>query len=267
MFDLHTHHDRCGHARGTLRDYVRAAIDSGLHTIGFSDHTPFFAEDGDAHKPWVAMSRAEFPRYINEAMRLREEYRNQISILIAVESDFFPQHLGAYRAELGRHPFDYVIGSVHVLDGVDLFRADRWDGATPDDLESAKRRYCDMVVQSARCGLFDVLGHVDVIRARCPQMADIAPDATEKMIRAIAQADVVMEVNTSGKTKDCGGWYPAADALAMAAHYRVKVTYGSDAHDPERIGDDHENVRATLPDLGFREWHLFERGRRIRLPL
>lgn len=38
-FDLHTHHERCGHAVGTIRDYIEAAIHSELDVIGISDRT------------------------------------------------------------------------------------------------------------------------------------------------------------------------------------------------------------------------------------
>ncbi|CAM5501324.1 putative histidinol-phosphatase [Streptomyces xanthochromogenes] len=267
MFDLHTHHERCGHAQGTLRDYVRAAIDAGLHTLGFSDHSPFFAEPEDHHRPWVAMARSEFPRYVAEARRLREEYADRIRILIGVESDFFPEHAGLYREALARHDFDYVIGSVHVMDGVDLFRPERWAGATEDDLLRAKEQYCDLVAQSASSGLFDILGHIDVVKAACPDMSSIATPATERMLRTIADADVVIEVNTSGRTKACGGWYPDLAVLEMAAHYGVKVTFGSDAHVPERVAEDQAEVRRTLRDLGYRHWYLFEQRRRIAVPL
>ena len=58
-------------------------------------------------------------------------------------------------------------------------------------------------------------------------------------------------MNTSGKTKDCGGWYPADDILERALFYNVKVTFGSDAHTPERIGDDFERVQKRLKEIGF----------------
>jgi histidinol-phosphatase (PHP family) len=250
-----------------MRDYVRAAIDGGLHTLGFSDHSPFFAEPEDHHRPWVSMAKSEFPRYVAEAEQLRKEFADRIRILVGVEADFYPEHVDLYRETLRRHDFDYVIGSVHVLDGVDLFRPERWQDATFDDLKRAKERYCDLVAQSARSGLFDVLGHVDVVKAACPTMTSIATPATERMVRTIADADVVVEVNTSGKTKECGGWYPELGILEMAAHYGVKLTFGSDAHDPERVGDEHAEVRRTLRDLGFRHWYVFERRRRIALPL
>ncbi|MFI7110331.1 histidinol-phosphatase [Nonomuraea sp. NPDC050227] len=267
MFDLHTHHDRCGHASGGLREYLDAAIDNGLHIIGLSDHSPFFCEPEEHHKPGVAMAKDEFPRYIAEAMRLREEYRGRIEVLVGVESDFFPEHAAVYRAVFDQYPLDYVIGSVHVMDGVDLFRRERWMGADQVALKAAREKYCDLVAQSARTRMFDVLGHIDVVKAACPEIMQVATGAVDRMMRDIADADAVIEVNTSGKTKDCGGWYPSIDLLERARRYGVKITFGSDAHDPSRVGDEHEAVRETLRELGFRHWYVFTQRRRVSLPL
>ena len=46
-FDLHTHHERCGHAIGTIEDYVKQAIQYGLQYIGISDHSPYFHSEED----------------------------------------------------------------------------------------------------------------------------------------------------------------------------------------------------------------------------
>ena len=37
----HTHTSRCGHAVGTDEEYVQAAIQGGLTTLGFSDHAAY----------------------------------------------------------------------------------------------------------------------------------------------------------------------------------------------------------------------------------
>lgn len=50
-FDLHTHHFRCGHADGNIRDYIEAGIQSGLQVIGISDHTPYFGSDEEQAFP------------------------------------------------------------------------------------------------------------------------------------------------------------------------------------------------------------------------
>ena len=267
MFDLHTHHDRCGHARGGIRSYIEAAIAEGLHTIGLSDHSPFFAELAERPQPGRAMAKSEFENYLAEAHQLKREYAGRIEVLVGVESDFFPEHAAMYRDIYARSSLDYVIGSVHVLDGINLFRRERWRGFDRTELKAARERYCDLVGRSARSGLFDVLGHIDAIKAVCPEIAGIATPAVDQMLREIAAADVVMEINTSGKTKDCGGWYPSPDILEQASRYGVKVTFGSDAHDPARVGEEHQEVREQLRQLGFGEWYVFNDRRRIGLPL
>lgn len=264
MFDLHTHHDRCGHAVGSLREMIEAAIDAGLDTIGVSDHSPFFGEPVDHFKPWVAMAKSEFPRYIAEALALRDEFRDRITVLVGVESDFFDEHVELYRRIFQGYPLDYIIGSVHVLGDTDIFDPARWDGA---DLVAEKEKYCAAVGRSARCGAFDILGHVDAIKGNRPEIADIQTPAVDKMLRDIADADVVMEINTSGRTKPVGGWYPSPDVLARAAFYGVKVTFGSDAHRPDRVGEDFEAVRRHLRELGYRHWHVFRARRREQRPL
>lgn len=267
IFDLHTHHQRCGHARGALREYVEAAIDAGLDIIGLSDHTPQFGDPRDHPLPGVSMAKSQFDGYLAEAFALREEFRGRIEVLVAVESDYYPEHEARYREILSAYQLDYVIGSVHVLDGIDLFRPDRWVGLDDRELRGARERYCDMVARSAGTKIFDVLGHIDVIKAVCPRIAEIDTPAVDRMVQEIARADVVVEINTSGKTKECGGWYPSYEILERARRYGVKVTFGSDAHDPERVGDEHEEVRALLRELGYREWFAFRDRQRIAFAL
>lgn len=58
-FDLHTHHFRCGHADGNIRDYVEAALEAGLQVIGISDHTPILARKRTGRfraSPWANRS-------------------------------------------------------------------------------------------------------------------------------------------------------------------------------------------------------------------
>src|SRR3954454_23217203 len=89
-FDLHTHHERCGHARGKIRDYIDAAIERGLSVIGIADHSPYFSSDQDQLHPHIAMAKSMFPEYVNEVLQLKQAYSDKIEVLLGVESDFFP---------------------------------------------------------------------------------------------------------------------------------------------------------------------------------
>ncbi|MBJ8030415.1 histidinol-phosphatase [Bacillus cereus group sp. N21] len=266
-FDMHTHHNRCGHAIGSIREYIEEAIKNKLDIIGISDHSPFFGESQDQYKPWVAMAKSEFSHYINEVLELKREYQDKINVLVGVESDFFPEHAQLYRNLYKKYPLDYIIGSVHVSNGIDLFNRERWYNISQEQVLYEKEIYYDLIQQSARSGMFDILGHIDALKGFYPSFSDIKTKTIDQTLQVIAECDVVIEVNTSGKTKDCGGWYPADDILERALYYGVKVTFGSDAHHPTRVADDWELVRKFLKELGYNEWFIFLERKRKRIKL
>lgn len=266
-FDLHTHHHRCGHAIGTIEDYVKQAIEYGLHYIGISDHSPYFYSDEDQLYPTIAMAKSEFVPYIEEVLRLKEAYKDKIHVLLGVESDFFPNHVNIYRDQYLLHPFDYIIGSVHYVQDVNIFKKDRWDGLSTEQQIKVKEEYYTLIQQSAKSGLFQILGHIDAMKGFYLAFSDIKTDIIEQTLKIISDSDVAIEINTSGKTKDCGGWYPADDILERALYYNVKVTFGSDSHKPERICDDFDLVRKRLKEIGFKEWAYFVEKKRVMTSL
>ncbi len=256
-FDLHTHHDRCGHAQGKIEDYIKAAIDNGLQFIGISDHSPFFYSEEDQPFPGIAMAQSEFVNYIKEVQRLKEKYEGKIHVLLGVESDFFPNHIEVYRKQYQLYPFDYIIGSVHYVQDVNIFKKGRWDGLSNSEQVVVKEEYYSLIEQSARCNLFQILAHIDAMKGFYPPFSSIETDVIDTTLKIIGEADVAIEVNTSGSTKDCGGWYPADDILERALYHNVKITFGSDAHIPERVGDEFELVRTRLKEIGFSDWAYF----------
>lgn len=88
-FDLHTHHFRCGHADGNIREYIEAGIANGLDVIGISDHTPYFGREEDQAFPNIAMAKSDFENYVNEVLELKREYEGRIDVLLGIESDYF----------------------------------------------------------------------------------------------------------------------------------------------------------------------------------
>ncbi|MCJ7842661.1 histidinol-phosphatase [Lederbergia sp. NSJ-179] len=266
-FDFHTHHDRCGHARAKIRDYIEAAIAGGLNMIGISDHSPYFASEEDQLHPGIAMAKSGFGDYVKEVLSLKEEYKGKIDVLLGVESDFFPEHIELYRRQYEQYPFDYIIGSVHHVDRVNIFDRNRWGGLTNAEIKQTKDRYYDLIAQSAKSGLFQILGHIDAMKGFYPDFSKVETDTVEHALKIIGEHPIAIEINTSGKTKDCGGWYPSDEILEKALHFGVKVTFGSDAHDPERVGDEMEEVRRRLKEIGFKDWAYFKQKKMVLTPL
>ncbi|GIP49435.1 histidinol-phosphatase [Paenibacillus sp. DXFW5] len=267
-FDLHTHHFRCGHADGNIREYIEAGLAAGLAVIGISDHTPYFGHEEDQPFPRIAMGKQAFAGYVEEVLKLKQEYAGRIDVLLGIESDFFPEHVGAYRNTLNQYPFDYVIGSVHSVGEVSIFNKNRWKGLSREEKVASKETYYDLIRQSARSGLFQILGHIDAMKGNYPAFTDIpAAQAIDETLRTIAEHQIAIEINTSGKTKLSGGWYPDDSILERALHFGVSVTFGSDAHTPLRVGDEWEQVARRLKEIGFHEWVYFKNKQKITVPL
>ncbi|MEK3733639.1 histidinol-phosphatase [Paenibacillus sp. FSL M8-0334] len=267
-FDMHTHHFRCGHADGTIRDYIEAGIDAGLQVIGISDHTPYFGIPEEQPFPGIAMAKSEIASYVDEVLRLKKEYEGKIKVLLGIESDFFPEVAEVYRKALAAYPFDYIIGSVHQVNGVSIFNKNRWNKLSPAQKVADKEAYFDLIRQSARSGMFQIIGHMDAMKGNYPAFSEIiADEAIEETLKVIAECGLTIEINTSGKTKLCGGWYPSNAILEVAHFHGVQVTFGSDAHTPSRVGDEFEEVSRVLKEIGYTEWVYFEQKQKVAVPL
>ena len=266
-FDLHTHHYRCGHAQGEISDYIEAAIAAGLDVIGISDHSPYFGSEEEHPQPLIAMTKKEFPNYVAEVLQLKEQYRGKIEVLLGVESDFFPEFSSIYQGVYANYPFDYIIGSVHLTNGLSIFNRNRWNKLTPDQHIMEKETYYDLIAHSARSSMFQILGHIDAMKGFYPEFSNIRTNKVDQTLKIIGECGIAIEINTSGKTKDCGGWYPSDEMLERALYHGVEVTFGSDSHIPSRIADDRDLVQQRLMEIGYKQWVFFRQKVKQVVPL
>ncbi|MEK5413302.1 histidinol-phosphatase [Paenibacillus odorifer] len=265
--DYHTHHERCGHAVGKLEEYVQRGIELGLQQLGLSDHLPLIHVDPASYYPEMAMPMAELPRYVEECLTLKERYRGVIDLRVGLEADYIEGYEEQIREILSPYPWDYLIGSVHFLgewDITDHRQVHGWEGK--DALE-VYRLYYDAVKKSALSGLYDIIGHMDVIKrfGYGPQ----TPEGTAEVrtleletLKVIADSGIAMELNASGLTKPCAEMFPAEHLLQEALKLGIPLTLGSDAHDPAKLGDGLQEARSMLWHTGFRELAVFEGRRR-----
>jgi histidinol-phosphatase (PHP family) len=261
MIDLHTHHERCGHAEGSLSDVARWAIDRGIAILGVSDHAPRFADPADHPLPETQMARSAWDGYLAEATALRDELAGRLDLRVGVEADYLPGTEAVYRAALDRPELDYVLGSVHEVPGPDgawaLFHPETYAGA---DLGEVHRRYWETVAAAASSGLFDVLAHLDLVRM-LPAPAEPPRRAIEDALDAIADAGVAVEINGSGLRRD-GRPYPDASILAGLVRRGVPISYGSDAHRRGQLGQGFDEARLLLAVRGVTRLAVF-RGREM----
>ncbi|MCC2671621.1 MAG: phosphoesterase, partial [Armatimonadetes bacterium] len=194
--DFHSHHARCGHASGSIEEYIQAAITLGLDEIGISDHAPLYWQAGDHPQPGSAMARSELEPYVAEVLALRQKYAGSIRVLLGLEVDYIEGLEGEYRAALSPYPFDYLIGSVHYVLNQHIYDVYRWRGC--EDPERHYTEYFRLIRASACSGLFDILGHTTGILAYGPALGDPFAEAEfTRTAAALAESGIAIEVNTS----------------------------------------------------------------------
>lgn len=256
-FDYHSHNERCGHAAGSLADYIEAAKLLGLSDFGVSDHAPFLFFEGDDPAPGTAMAKSEYPDYVAEARALQERYKvrkrpcaDQIAVRVGVEADFAEGFEAAYGEMLDAHPLDYALGSVHWVFGSHVFWQGRWE---TEDAERTYREYYRLTIAAVRSGLFDILAHATACEAYGPPIGEaLADELYPTVVEAVRDAGMIAEINTSGFRK-MGGEdpFPNRKMLRLFVEAGVPLTFGSDSHRPDEVGFAQGRVEALVRDLGL----------------
>lgn len=252
--DYHMHTPLCGHAEGMPEEYARQAIACGLSEIGFSDHAPFV----HMVDPGVTMNKSQLPEYYRMIESVRELFKNDLTIKIAIEADFIPGYESQTQAILDDYPYDYVIGSVHFIKDWgfdDPAQRALWDSR---DVNAVYRDYYELLRQSARSGMFDIIAHSDLVKKFGHRPTDDMTAEVTRTAQVFKETGVAIEINTAGWRKTCQEQYPAENCLSIYAAHQVPLTFGSDAHKPQDVGADFERALELARAAGFQEYILFK---------
>jgi len=267
LVDLHNHTELCGHASGDMEEYVRAAIEKGIKIFGFADHSPWMLQENIK----MALSYDEVPVYISRVRALKEHYSKvdnpEIQILLGIEMDFIPGQVPHVAECLEEYEFDYTIGSVHYIGTWGFDQVEQITQFERRSIREIYEHYFGLVKQLIRCGLFNIVGHLDLIKKFGYYPKNGWDDIQEDVAKALGESGMVVEVNTSGMDKPVGEFYPGANFLCRLRKYGVPVTLGSDAHSPDEVGRYFDRAVALLKEIGYTEIMSFEKRERKPVPL
>lgn len=263
--DYHTHTPLCLHATGTPQEYVQAAIKEGLHEYGISDHAPMPDEPFDDWR----MKQADIPAYLDWIAEARScATPHGLTIRASLECDWIPgiepwiEHLHTL------YPWDYLIGSVHYLGEKEEFdnpyKMDFWSRT---NVETAWEQYWDRFRDMAASGLFQILGHADLIKKFGFRPNGDLRRYYEPALNAIQKSGACLELNTAGWYNKCIEQYPDKLFLNMAAEMGIPLTISSDAHKPEDVARDFKQASDLVYQAGFTHVATFSAGLMKLIPL
>ena len=244
MFDYHMHTvvSFDGKCRGL--EMALAAKQAGLKEICFTDHLDY--------DPLGKMGVLAF-----DTERYNAEYDNLelpgLKIRRGMEFGMTADNREQFQLDLQRRPFDFVLGSVHFVDDLDVYYPDYWSGKT---VFQAERRYLESTLDCVRVhDDFDVLAHLTYIaKTHCHPAPRPVPFAEhreliDEILKLVAQKGKGLEMNTSGVDR-CGGFLPTADYFRRFKELGGEIiTVGSDAHTANRVGQYTFDACEILKDI------------------
>jgi len=265
MIDYHLHTPRCCHAQGTPHEYLAEAERKGLTEIGFSDHFPLGLLD---YKPrsQVTMEPEELDLYIRDINDLKKSSA-KVKIKLGIEIDYIPGTEDKVKALLDKYNFDYVIGSIHFLGDWDFTHPVYADTYKDRDIDEIYRKYFDLLRKLCRSKLFDLVGHIDVVKKFGYRPENGLEQHWQETVQILKETDTSFELNTAGKDAPVGDFYPDRRLLELASAAGIPVTLGSDAHSPDQVGRFFPDAMERLRSAGYRELAVFENRVKSSCPI
>ena len=244
MYDFHMHSRVSFDGHDTGEVLAKAALAAGLKEICFTDHIDY--------DPLGKMGCMAF-----DTAAYNAEYDHLavpgLTIRRGMEFGITHDNAAQFREDLKRRHFDFVLGSIHFVDGLDVYFQEWWDGKT---VFQAEQRYLDATLDCVKIhDDFDVLAHLTYIaKTHCHPAPRPVPysehrEVIDEILRILAAKGKGLEMNTSGVDR-CGGFLPTADIFRRFHELGGEiVTIGSDAHTADRVGQYSFDACEVLKDI------------------
>jgi len=266
-FNFHTHTLYCdGHA--TPQAFVEEAIRREMSAIGFSSHSPL-PFDND-----YSIKENRIQEYKTEILRLKEEYKEQIEIYLALEFDYIPGISDDFNFYKNSLSLDYTIGSVHLvkannsgslwfLDGPEINYSHGLSHIFKNDIRLAVKSYYAQITEMILTQKPAIIGHIDKVKMynRGKFFSEEEKwyiELAEKTLEAALSAGCIIEVNTRGiYKKKCDALYPSVSLLHKIYQMGIPITISSDAHAPEELTGYFPETINILKNIGFKKVKYF----------
>lgn len=266
LCDYHIHTARCGDAQGDYEEYIQKALELGISEMGFSGHSPQYFLPKEERRRESAIPEEELSLYIQEVEMLREKYKGTITIRVGLELDFVPGKEEAMQALVDFYSWDYLLLSVHYLDGWPFDHPKYIGRYQEEDINEIYRRYYRTLKMGIETGFFDIVAHFDL-----PKKFDFLPTETiaevDEVLWCCRKHQMVLEINTAGLYKPIREAYPSMAILKKARDLDLHICFGSDAHRPWEVGRSFDVAISLAHQAGFSNLVSFAKRKKTFHPL
>lgn len=257
LWDTHLHTRFSGDSEADPGEMIRRAREKGLDGICFTDHLDYdYPEEPELFLLDLAGYQAEIRSW-------QARLAGIFPVRFGIELGLQPSAAAKNKRVTSAYPFDFVIGSSHVVHHQDPYYGAFYEGRRE---EEAYREYFVSILENLRTDVdFDVYGHLDyVVRYGPNKNRDYSyekyADILDEILRTLVAQGKGLELNTAGFKYGLGHPNPTEDILKRYRELGGEIiTLGSDGHAPEHLAYAFERVPELLKQAGFSYYTVFTR--------
>lgn len=263
LADFHTHTSFSTDSQTMPNQMIEQAITLGLKKYCITDHMDYLYPHGKAGE-----FTFDVKEYWNTLSQLKDRYQDQIELLIGVELGLrnepeIKEEVRTYYRNLTKdYPFDFVLGSSHVLWHFDPYFTEFWDHRTTT--QGLIEYFRSISHNASYYDMFQIYGHLDyIIRYIKDDVKDYNvsdyQDIIDEMLKSIITNGKGIECNTSGFKYKLGFPHPKKEILKRYKELGGELlTIGSDGHRPDHIAYDFDTARELLLELGYEYYTVYK---------
>ena len=259
LYDMHIHSHFSGDSNAMPADIAKKACELGLSGIYFTDHLDIdYREEPE-------LFLLDIPTYKSEISILQDTFSEHLSIGWGIELGLQPHIVSENNQIIKNNDFDFIIGSTHVVNHIDIYYPSYYEEKSEDD---CYRQYFEETLVNASSDVdYDVYGHLDYVVRYGPNKNrfysyEKFADIIDEILRTIIQKGKGIELNTAGFKYGLGHAHPTIEILKRYRELGGEIiTIGSDGHAPEQIAWDFKKVPDILKTAGFTHFTIFNQRR------
>ncbi len=265
LWDTHMHSICSGDSQAPMEDMAEAAVRKNLDGICFTDHL-------DIDYPGnPGLFLLDLTAYAASVGRIRQLFHGRMDICFGLELGLMPHLALRHKTILSQYPFDFIIGSSHVVHGRDPYYPAFYEGRREDD---CYLEYFESILENIRAfDGFDVYGHIDYVVRYGPDRNTYYSyakyrDVIDEILALLIEKGKGIEINTGGFKYGLGHPNPTEEIIARYRSLGGEIiTIGSDAHEPGHVAFDFQKVPDILRADGFSYYTVFRERKPVFIKL
>lgn len=272
LSDLHTHTTFSPDGEGKIENMIETAISKGVKYYGISEHFDYDYIALDIKIDGKTIPFIDDDAYFKKARVLQQKYKNDIDLLVGCEFGFNDDEntLKMYEDVIKKYSPDYIVNSVHTVDGFDCWFENYFIGKTK---EQAYNLYFEKVLKSLDAKYhFDIVAHLGYVSRNAIYndnkiVYNDYKKILDEILLKIINLDKILEINTNSRGAG-SEFLPDTDIIER--YFSLggrKVCFGSDAHKESRILDKYELVINSLKKIGFSNLTVPYKNKQIKIDI